>query len=56
MTFNHNKHRAATSGQSHRVTAKSTRVPGQDGVWLPVIVVPSTFIFCVVMFFIFRVG
>lgn len=67
MTGKHAEHRFTRSGQNlpvahapesplRRAATAPTPMQGQDGVWLPVIVVPSTFIFCVLMFFILRVG
>ena len=45
-----------TEGPSHRLTTAPVLMQGQNGVWLPVAVIPGTFIFCVVMFFVLRVG
>ncbi len=45
-----------TEGPSHRLATAPAPMQGQNGVWLPVTVIPATFIFCVLMFFVLRVG
>jgi hypothetical protein len=47
-----------TGLQSRNSTAEAQRKrrTGQDNVWLPVIVIPATLVFCLVVFAILRVG
>ena len=56
MTNRYESHIAVSARSLSAAAARTDVVPGEDGVWLPVLTVPITFILCVVMYVVLHVG